>query len=242
MILFSGFLKKRLLLRSSAGASSSWKVQQWCSCTLHDCMDQQRYCNRNFWFSDEFVETLIRLFVKAYWVTATGGLQCILSLLLSFKPRTCCVYLSLLCIFHHNVPHLVWVYCFAFFAGKQVSATITFCSCETEAETLIRYNLWPATPTKPRVVFAFSLLEWHEAMLLEAKVPTLAFCHAIRWMNKMSPRQEVKLLFFLWSNHKFQRVTNTICLLMIVITNFVLALSQHYKGLLWKLTLLMIMH
>ena len=44
---------------------------------------------------------------------------------------------------------------------------ITFCHCEEEATTLICYHLWPASPTRPVMAFAFDLLDRCESLLLE---------------------------------------------------------------------------
>ena len=47
---------------------------------------------------------------------------------------------------------------------------ITFCHCEEETTTLIRYHLWPASPTRPVMAFAFDLLDRCESLLLECQV------------------------------------------------------------------------
>ena len=49
---------------------------------------------------------------------------------------------------------------------------IWFCSCEPEAVTLVRYNMWPATPVSPKLAFHQDLLLWLEALLLEACIGT----------------------------------------------------------------------
>ena len=54
-----------------------------------------------------------------------------------------------------------------------------FCSCESEAETLIRAHLFPATPKQPQLAFSFKLLDWLEALMLECQVSAKDFVSAI---------------------------------------------------------------
>ena len=68
-----------------------------------------------------------------------------------------------------------------FFVGFQHSVNIWFCSCEPEAITLVRHELWPATPTNPSLAFHQQLLLWMEALLLEGWVSADAFCRAIEY-------------------------------------------------------------
>lgn len=55
------------------------------------------------------------------------------------------------------------------------------CNCEPLAVTLSRAELWPATPTNPRYAFSFALLEWAEALLLEAQVALKDFCNSLKF-------------------------------------------------------------
>lgn len=56
---------------------------------------------------------------------------------------------------------------------------ITFCSCESEVETLIRAHLFPATPKQPQLAFTFHLMDWLEALMLECQVSAQDFVFAI---------------------------------------------------------------
>ncbi len=55
---------------------------------------------------------------------------------------------------------------------------MSFCGYESEAETLLRLKLFPATPKQPRLVFTFSLLDWLEALMLECQVSAQDFVAA----------------------------------------------------------------
>lgn len=65
--------------------------------------------------------------------------------------------------------HIIEIFCW-FFVGYYHSLTVTSCSCESEAETLLKAFLFPATPKHPHLVFSFSLLDWLEALMLEFHV------------------------------------------------------------------------
>ena len=56
---------------------------------------------------------------------------------------------------------------------------VSFCSCEAEAVTLVRFSLWPATPTNPTFAFHQDLLLWLEALLVEACIGADAFCRTL---------------------------------------------------------------
>ena len=53
-----------------------------------------------------------------------------------------------------------------------------------EVMTLVRAELWPATPTSPKFAFSFALLDWAESLLLEAQVSLKDFCN---WASEASP-------------------------------------------------------
>ena len=65
------------------------------------------------------------------------------------------------------------------FQGFQHSVSVSFCSCEPEAVTLVRYNMWPATPANPQLAFHQDLLLWLESLQLEACIGIDAFCRAL---------------------------------------------------------------
>ena len=54
-----------------------------------------------------------------------------------------------------------------------------FCSCESDALTLMRLRYWPGTPTRPLVAFSFALMDWMEALLLECQVAVQDFATAL---------------------------------------------------------------
>ena len=63
--------------------------------------------------------------------------------------------------------------------GFQHEVLAAFCKCEPEAVTLVRYNMWPATPKNPTLAIHQQLLEWLEALLLEGCIGVDTFCRAI---------------------------------------------------------------
>ena len=70
--------------------------------------------------------------------------------------------------------------CFCFInAGNQHRLKVQLCMCEAEAITFLRFNLWPATPVRPSLVFEVELLEWLEALLLECCISVQGFCYSI---------------------------------------------------------------
>lgn len=65
------------------------------------------------------------------------------------------------------------------FLGCYHSVSVTFCTCESEVETLMRCHLFPATPKQPQLAFTFDLLDWLEALMLECQVSAQDFVAAI---------------------------------------------------------------
>ncbi|XP_071150238.1 uncharacterized protein [Mytilus edulis] len=53
---------------------------------------------------------------------------------------------------------------------------VQFCSCEQEPITLLRFNLWPASPKHPRLAFHVQLLMLLNGLLLESHVLVKSFC------------------------------------------------------------------
>ena len=66
------------------------------------------------------------------------------------------------------------------FIGRQHLRNIEFCTCEEEAETLLKYNLWPSSPKHPRLAFHVDLLRWLNGLLLECQVSVKGFCEALK--------------------------------------------------------------
>lgn len=67
-----------------------------------------------------------------------------------------------------------------FVLGVQHHVSVTFCKCEEEATTLVRYRLWPASPARPVLAFTFDLLDRCESLLLECQVALSDFVASLR--------------------------------------------------------------
>lgn len=65
------------------------------------------------------------------------------------------------------------------FIGFQHRVCVGFCACEPEAVTLVRHNMWPATPKNPSLAFHQDLLLWLESLILEGCIGVDAFCQAL---------------------------------------------------------------
>ena len=63
--------------------------------------------------------------------------------------------------------------------GMEHSVLFMYCDCVTLAVTLTRVELWPATPTHPKCVFSYAILDWAEALLLEAQISVKDFCNSL---------------------------------------------------------------
>jgi len=66
-----------------------------------------------------------------------------------------------------------------FFTGEEVNILFSTCSCEPLVLTMVRAQLWPSAPQRPHYAFAFELLDWAEALLLEAQVSLNDFSKAL---------------------------------------------------------------
>lgn len=66
------------------------------------------------------------------------------------------------------------------YSGRQHLRTIQVCSCEEEAVTLLRYNLWPSSPKHPRLAFHTDLLRSLNGLLLECQVSVKGFCESLK--------------------------------------------------------------
>ncbi|XP_025111668.1 uncharacterized protein LOC112574669 [Pomacea canaliculata] len=62
--------------------------------------------------------------------------------------------------------------------GRPHTVAANFCSCESEAATLLRHGLWPATPSKPQTAFNIELMETCRVLQLEGHVSLQKFCNA----------------------------------------------------------------
>ena len=68
---------------------------------------------------------------------------------------------------------------YASIVGFQHLVHVEFCTCEPEVVTLVRNNLWPATPKSPTLAFHYDLLLLLESLVLEGCIGVDAFCRAL---------------------------------------------------------------
>ncbi|CAC5374597.1 unnamed protein product [Mytilus coruscus] len=59
---------------------------------------------------------------------------------------------------HHQLHHGKSKSMLIVHEGRQHLRTVQFFTCEEEAETLLRFNLWPSSPKHPRLAFHIDLL------------------------------------------------------------------------------------
>ena len=72
------------------------------------------------------------------------------------------------------------------FVGQQHKYKAIFCKCEEPAVTFLRYNLWPATPTNPKIGFSLRFMELLAVLQLECHMPAKTFCEALKYMRTFS--------------------------------------------------------
>ncbi|XP_076819959.1 uncharacterized protein LOC143465512 [Clavelina lepadiformis] len=77
--------------------------------------------------------------------------------------------------------------------GIQHDGLVEFCCCESEGETLLRSNLWPCSPTSPRVAVSIELSELLRVLCLEKHVSTEGFCNALEYRYHRTPGQKAKV-------------------------------------------------
>ncbi|XP_046546001.1 uncharacterized protein LOC124256103 [Haliotis rubra] len=63
--------------------------------------------------------------------------------------------------------------------GRQHIRRFQFCKCELEPITLIKFNLWPASPKHPKLAFHTDLLRWIHGLSVECHVSVKGFCEAL---------------------------------------------------------------
>ena len=80
----------------------------------------------------------------------------------------------------------------------------TYCECEALGLTLARAELWPATPSNPRCVFSFALLDRAERLMMEAQVSLKDFCGSLKfqWHSPKFKVTKIKLNVT-YSNRRF---------------------------------------
>ena len=86
-----------------------------------------------------------------------------------------------------------YIRCNWIFSGRQHIVVMTVCSCEPHAATMLRYNVWPSSPSNPYVAFHLELMEWFRILVLECQVSLHGFCKALkhRFGSTWQPNQEV---------------------------------------------------
>ena len=67
------------------------------------------------------------------------------------------------------------------FKGTPHNLKFRCCNCEPITSTMVRANIWPATPVNPRIAFTFKLMDWAEIMLLECQVALKDLCMALSY-------------------------------------------------------------
>lgn len=73
--------------------------------------------------------------------------------------------------------------------GNQYSKKVWFCNCYHPTTTLIKNNLWPASPDKPATAFTFYLMDLMETVFLHCKVSLREFCEAVELLRpSLQPR------------------------------------------------------
>ncbi|RMX52982.1 hypothetical protein pdam_00025094, partial [Pocillopora damicornis] len=66
---------------------------------------------------------------------------------------------------------------------------VWFCNCYHPTTTLIKNNLWPASPDKPATAFTFYLMDLMETVFLHCKVSLREFCEAVELLRpSLQPR------------------------------------------------------
>lgn len=90
------------------------------------------------------------------------------------------------------------IFASSFALGQLCSFRVSLCSCEPETCTLLRYELWPATPERPQMAFSIALLELFHYLSLECQVSVERFCNMLRWKNNLSLAEVIYDTFILY--------------------------------------------
>ncbi len=75
--------------------------------------------------------------------------------------------------------------CILWFMGIQHQLCVVFCHCEAEPLTLLRLNLWAATPTRPTLAFSTDLLLKMKIMMLDCQVAVMDFAQALETQSNL---------------------------------------------------------
>ena len=82
----------------------------------------------------------------------------------------------LLYVFYYHCTVMIPPY---FHVGRQHLKQLEFCQCVSDAATLVKLQLWPGSPAKPKVAFHFNLMDLAEKFLLESHLSLHKFCSSI---------------------------------------------------------------
>lgn len=69
--------------------------------------------------------------------------------------------------------------------GTQHQVRVVFCQCESEPVTLLRLNLWAATPSRPTLAFSIDLLLRMKIVMLDCQVAVMDFAQALETHSKL---------------------------------------------------------
>lgn len=95
------------------------------------------------------------------------------------------------------------------FLGRHHNAAVRFCTCESEASTLLRYRLWTSSKN-PRRAVHLDLLNLIHYSIMENKTSLHSLCQMLRWKNGLSSSQVCSLYLELF------------CLMYSFLNNFML--------------------
>ena len=69
---------------------------------------------------------------------------------------------------------------------------ITFCNCEADFLTLLRFGLWGASPQRPELAFHLHFMRLLMHLRLEAHVSVKGFCAAHSFLHKENVLDKVR--------------------------------------------------
>ena len=77
--------------------------------------------------------------------------------------------------------------------GIQHVVKVTFCACEEDFITLLRFGLWGATPQCPELAFHQHFMRSLMHLQLETQVSVKGFCAAYSFLNKANFLDTVRM-------------------------------------------------
>lgn len=67
--------------------------------------------------------------------------------------------------------------------GHLYQCEVWFCMCESEFMKLIKFDLWPSTPTKPSTAISMQLLDQFISLQMEGKISFTSFIDGMSWKS-----------------------------------------------------------